>query len=83
MTRLFIIKDGSVMPDIPCGEVSVKSYPTNAGLIWFGIDSTAIENRGYPLDVGLEKIVKIWNMNQLSFFFENSTDTVALLCEIL
>lgn len=69
--------------NIPCVRVDFRSMPTNSMPVWFNIGSAAKQGFSYPLDIGDGKDeIYIRNLNELSFFFEASTDKIALVYEV-
>lgn len=83
MTRVIIITETQDLKalNIPCKKVHVSSLPTNAGIVWLGVNAKAVSGYSFPLDIGLWIEFTLENINQLDFVFDTSGDRIAVLCE--
>ncbi len=72
-----------VMPDIPCKRVWIRAMLDNVRPVWMAVNATAAVNHAWPLDVGgyFPTDLKVDNVNDLDFYFEDSSDMVCVIYE--
>ena len=71
------------LPDIPCRRVWIRAMLDNVRPVWMAVNATAAKNYAWPLDIGgyFPTDIKVNNVNELDFYFEDSSDKVCVIYE--
>ena len=64
-------------PDVsnPRGFV-IAGYSTNAGVIWMMAKGASVTTQAYPIPVGVQAFLNVYNLNQVDFNATTSGDIV-------